>query len=180
MKYFRLLEDMIFMGRWYLGKIQSINNWTLYNDQLPESLDISLVQDGLEIDLTYTEIYVVPIVSSRLRMLLAEVKNIRFVPVQPLGKECNFEYFVMIVDEVIDCIDEEKSHFEKFQTDDPIRPDMAGQYGAFFDMKIDEKKTNKSDIFRIKNFDMATIVSKNVVNALNSKELIGLEFKPVN
>lgn len=180
MKYFRLLEDMSLMDRWYLGKIQAINNWTLYSDQLPELLSISLVKDGSEIDFTYTETYVVPIVSSKLRMLLAEVKNIRFVPVQPLGKECNFEYFVMIVDEIIDCIDEEKSHFEKFQNDDPIRPDMAGQYSAFFDMKIDEKKTNRLDIFRIKNFDMAIIVSENVVNVLNSKELIGLKFKPVN
>ena len=180
MKYYRLLEDMNSADRWYLGKIENINNWITHSDVLPDSLDINLVQDGPEIDFTLTENYVVPIISQRLKEKLMAVSNIRFVSVKPIGKKCIYTYFAMIVEKVVDCIDEEKSKFEKFQNNDPIRPDMAGQYSAFFDMKIDKEKIEGLDIFRIENFEIAIVVSENIVNKLHSYGVRGIRFKLIN
>jgi hypothetical protein len=38
------------------------------------------------------------------------------------------DYFVMIIETQIDCIDEIRSELDRFQENDPVRSDLAGEY----------------------------------------------------
>ena len=182
MKYFRLKDDIYYPQRWHLGSIINIDNWVFHEHHisLPNALNIELIQDGCETDFTFTAAYIVPIVSEKMKDALMDVKNIRFEPVSVLDRQCSSKYFVMITEETIDCIDEKNSVFDKFQVNDPVRPDLAGKYRVFFDMKVDENKISNSDVFRIENYNLAIIFSEKIVTRLKSLHLTGFKFDPVN
>ena len=83
----------------------------------------------------------------------------------------------MIVQNTFDCIDEAQSKFEKFKENDKIQPDKAGEYIAFYSMKINKMKINNEDIFRIKKFEIAIIVSERIANKI--KKLSGVVLTEV-
>ena len=64
--------------------------------------------------------------------------------------------------------DEYRSEFEKFEVDDDVRPDMAGEYRGFFKLAIDEAKAAGHPIFRLHKFDTAIIVDETVKRALDA------------
>lgn len=182
MKYFRLEDDIYYPQRWHLGSISNIDNWIFHGNEihLPELLSVEVIQDGCETDFTFTAAYAVPIVSEKMKNALMDVKNIRFEPVSILNRQCSSKYFVMITEETINCIDEVNSVFDKFQVNDSVRPDLAGKYRVFFDMRVDEKKISNSDIFRIENYNLGIIFSEKIVTRLKNLDLTGFKFEPVN
>ncbi len=107
-------------------------------------------------DYTITEGHA--IVSSTLKKALEFVQGIQFVPV----KIKEDQYFIMVVYETIDCIDEGRSRFEKYAEGDTIRAELIGKYKAFLPMKIDKGKVVGKDIFRPENYEVAIIVSERI------------------
>lgn len=176
MKYYWLKDDINYSGRWFLNKISGLDNWSLYSKvpELTEHLSVLVSRHGNEMDFTLTSSHAVPIVSDRLKAALSNFSGIKFIPVT-LNGYLN-EYFVMIIDDMVDCVDEVRSKYQKFEVNDPVRPDRAGSFRAFFSMVIDADKVIGIDILRVKRFEMAIIVSDNVKIALENSGVTGVEL----
>ncbi|MPV86499.1 imm11 family protein [Ostreibacterium oceani] len=181
MKYFELNDDINFPNRWYLGDISEVDNWEL-STSIPEgtvSLNIEIVRNGEEMDFTFTEAYGVPVVSLKVKEALDGIQGINFIPLQVLGRQCSTKYFVLVTNEIVECVDEANSEFQKFEENDPVRPDKAGEYRAFMKLRLDASKIVGIDIFRLMKFEVAVIVSERVKQRLESVSTTGLDLTAV-
>jgi hypothetical protein len=181
MRYFRLLDDIDFPNRWYLGDLSHDDNWIFtYGKTVSKDwkkLSLEVYQDGDEMDYTLTEGYLVPIVSEDFRSKLTGIKGIEFFPVSIHKKEIKNKYYVMVVTQTAEAVDESKSEFEKFEKDDAVRPDKAGDYRAFVKLVIDPLKAKGKEIFRLKKFDIAIIVSEHLKKKITDDRLGGAIFE---
>ena len=88
-------------------------------------------------------------------------------------------YFVVNVLKVIDCIDEagcrEVQHYD--EGDSP--PEFEGEYRWIYGLRIDPAKTEGAQVFRLKKFKIAFIVSEDVKNALEAVGNLGVSFDRV-
>ena len=85
----------------------------------------------------------------------------------------------MAVPKELECINEEASEFQKFEVSDPVRPDKAGEYRGFFKMVVNPEKCADFNIFRVKGFSIAIVVSEQVKQSLETAGVPGVKFKCV-
>ena len=130
-------------------------------------------------DFTLNEIYSVPIVSNAVKEKLSSIAGLQFLPAKIVGSDSSLPYFVMLVTDLVDCVDEDRSEFEKFAINDPIRPDSAGQYKGFTKLVIDKARVGGRSIFRVKGLDVAIIISADVKHLLDSSSLTGTATQEV-
>ncbi|CAM3204527.1 MULTISPECIES: imm11 family protein [Pseudomonas] len=191
MKYYLLRQDLSISGKWVLGDVRHVDNWNFSNPPLnfmePGRYTLDVRFDGVEIDYSLAGYASVPVLSERARnslIGLSEVDqtyhNVVFEPVDIEGKHVSQNYFLMIIETQIDCVDEESSRFTKFSVNDPVRPDMAGQYRAFYNLAIDESKVGDFHIFRIKKYLGAIVVSEDVKLRFEAAGVVGAVFESVN
>jgi hypothetical protein len=182
-RYFRLTDDVHYPERWHLGEVEGIDNWALVMARAAPDASgehvVKLYEPGREMDFTLNALYSVPIVSDRVRQALAGVPGLRFLPVRIEEAPSSRRFFVMVVDEVLDAVDESRSEFQKFAVDDPIRPDKAGQYKGIYKLVIDEAKAAGHPIFRLRGFLTAIIVDADVERRLQAAGVTGAVFQPV-
>jgi hypothetical protein len=183
MKYYRLLDDINFNGRWYLGEIiDTDDNWQFTIGQKVNELSfdgdlhIDLYKDGKAMDYTTNEAYSVPIVSEQIKLELSSINGLQFIPVKVNGKEVVGSYYVMIVTKKKSCVNEELSEFGKFVENDPIRPDKAGHYSWFTKLIIDPALATGEDIFRIDKAELYLVVSERVKEAMENINATGTKF----
>ncbi|QSQ12363.1 imm11 family protein [Myxococcus landrumensis] len=89
-------------------------------------------------------------------------------------------YFVVNAIKVIDCIHEE--HCEEVQhygADADTFPEYAGEYRWIYGLRIDPAKTEGAQIFRLKKFKNALIVSEEIKTALEHIGNLGVSFERV-
>ena len=176
---------------WYPSAIRHIDNWRFKNPSAEEmepcTYTLDLYQDGKELDYSELSTYGVPIVSSKFKQALVGIpevdepyKHVVFEPVNIAGKEVTQDYFVMIVEAQIDCVDEERSEFRKYEDNDPVRPDRAGDYRTFFSLVVDPLMINGEHIFRLKKRVGALIVSEEVKRRVEAAGVTGASFESVN
>ncbi len=183
MKYYELREDIYYPKRWYLGDILEItDNWELiYGKKTDEKLfikelHIKLYKDGTPMDYTTNEAYSVPIVSERIKKQLGFVNGLQFIQVTIENKKLDLKYFIMVVTNKIDCVNEELSVFGKFMENDPVRPDLAGHYSWFTTLIIDPAKINGADVFRINKSENKLIISERLKRAIETVDVSGIKF----
>lgn len=183
MKYYRLKDDLVYSGRWYLGDILGIDNWELVSGIPPccsdINLEIDIFKDGDEMDITLSEVYGIPIVSEKVRVELLCFPEVIFVPLMLNKEDCQTAYYAMVVKEKIECVDESSSQFQKFETNDPVRPDKAGEYRGFMTLRVNPHYIKGLDIIRIKKFEAAIIISDRVKEKIESIGATGVSFLPV-
>ena len=139
---------------------------------------MSVDRKGIELDYTETDAYSVPIVSKRLANLLSDYSDdIQLIPATVEG--IKKDYHILNVKYKIECLDEKRSQFQKFEKDNEIRPDLEGHYEAVHLLLIDPCKVYRN-IFRIDKYDIVIIVSELVKNRLEKAKLSGLKFKLVS
>lgn len=80
---------------------------------------------------------------------------------------------------IVDCIDYERSVINSFYPHDFANPDKAGKPRGVLRLVIDPERTDRRDIFRVKNWTVATIVSDRLRTALEETWAVGLRFDPV-
>ncbi|WP_420589505.1 imm11 family protein [Bacterioplanoides sp.] len=161
-----------------MGDIAFADNWELALKLDPErEYEIEVCRDGSEMDYTCNEAYGVSVVSKKFKDALSSVADIEFAKVNIIGKKTDSEFYIMAVPKELACINEEASEFQKFEVNDPVRPDKAGEYRGFFKMVVDPMKCEGSNIFRIKGFSIAIVVSDQVKQNLESVGILGAEFK---
>ncbi|WP_335341890.1 imm11 family protein [Stenotrophomonas riyadhensis] len=128
----------------------------------------------------------VAIVSARFRSALEgppEVDglhaNAAMEPVVIEGQRTRGSYFVLIVETCVDCVGESRSEFGRFERDDAVRPDLAGQYRAFAKLALGGGKVGSWHIFRIGGFGAALIVSGEVKSRLEWAGVTDVIFEQV-
>lgn len=149
---------------------------------------IDLRRDGLPTDFSFTmDSGNVPIISEKARSALSGLpeiedpfRNVVIEPIRIENKNVDQDYFVMIIETQLDCVDEEKSEYQKYEKNDPVRPDKAGQYRSFFNLIIDPSKTVNHHIFRLKKHLSSIIVSEEVKRRLEAAGVTGAVFESVN
>lgn len=182
MKYYCLEDDMYFPKRWYLGDVNDdqVDNWAFEINVENVSRDIeyyiSPTLDGNEKDYTISTPYCVLIVSDTIKNALEGFDEVEFLPVVIKNKKVKKDYFIFLIKEHIECVDEEKSKFQKYVENDPVRPDRAGEYSAFFKLIIDPKKANGHHIFRVKKHTGAVIISEEVKRRFEEAGVNGIEL----
>ncbi|PSH60005.1 hypothetical protein CU100_04580 [Phyllobacterium endophyticum] len=133
--------------------------------------------DGSAMDFTIAA-HDVPIVSATLKDALFFVDGLYYYAVAiPEKPSASPHYYAMATDNFIDCFDERKSVFSIFTPDDPVRPDRAGDYHSVIKLIIDPAKAVGHDIFRIKRYPTALIVSERVKITLERGGFTGLDFR---
>ena len=154
MKYFLLRQNVEHPNKWFLGDVRHLDNW-LFRDPPVEYMEpgtytLDVKFDGEETDYTLAGYASVPIVSAKVKEALAGIPEVDepyyHVVIEPMnieGKDVQQNYFVMIIETQLDCVDESKSDFKKYVVNDPVRPDRAGEYSAFFNLVIDPSKTGQ-------------------------------------
>nr|WP_244981843.1 DUF1629 domain-containing protein [Corallococcus exercitus] len=87
-------------------------------------------------------------------------------------------YFVVNAIKALDCIDEERclevQHFPEGSS-----PEFAGEYRWIYGLRIDPSKTEGAQVFRLKKFKTALIVSEDIKNALEGVGNLGVSFERV-
>ena len=96
------------------------------------------------------------------------------------NKEVAENYYVMIIETQLDCVDEERSDWRKFEVDDPVRPDLAGEYRSFLNLVVDPGKIGDQHIFRIRKHLRSIIVSEEVKRRFEDAGVTGAVFDSVN
>lgn len=162
MKYYRIRPDISGCpSRWVLGENQGEDNWWFmdppadFMEPMKYKLGVSIC--GEEVDYSLAGYAGVPVVSDRVRGALAGVpevdepyKLVVLAPVAIEGRDVAQNYFVMIVETKVDCIDIARSEFERFAVDDPVRRDLAGQFSVFTRLTLDPARIGAAHIFRLK------------------------------
>lgn len=184
MKYYRLNNDFKFPGRWVLGDINIRDNWLFsspvsVNLRSYRKLKVELYRPGIAMDYSSTALYGVSIISTAMTECLSDfMDDIQLIPIMVPGTPAG-AYNVLIINNAIDCVDEKRSTFDKFQPGNKIRPDKVGEYNLIYKLKIDTGKVDRH-IFLLDKYDVFMIVSEKVKKALTKKKLTGLDFELVS
>lgn len=180
MNYYRLSDDINFMNRWNLGDVAFSDNWELAQQLNPERMyEIEVYRDGSEMDYTCNEAFGVNVVSKKFKEALSGIIGIEFAKASIIGSTKDSEFYIMSVSHEVDCVDEEISDYQKFEVNDPVRPDKAGDYRGFLKMVVNPEKCTGFEIFRVKGFSIAIVVSELVKKKLESAGVTGVQFKCV-
>ena len=91
-----------------------------------------------------------------------------------VGKLPNFN--VLILSNEVDCLDESKSDFTKFD-ENSSRPNLAGHYRDIYTAVLDKGKCAGYSIFRIKGFIPYIIVSEIIRDAFIANHIRGVTFQ---
>ncbi|WP_440784717.1 hypothetical protein ACTACU_01135 [Pseudomonas syringae] len=134
MKYYLLREDTSLSNRWYLGDIKHCNNWFFTDPPAeymePCTYEVETQSYGIALDFSLAGYASVPILSEKAKKSLVGIsdfdepfRNVVLEHAKIAGHQDGF--YVMIVETQLDCIDETRSIFEKYESDDPVRPDRS-------------------------------------------------------
>ncbi len=179
MKYYRLNDNVEYKGRWFLGNVEGVKSvWdffntskVIYNDPLKVAID----HFGLPLDFTFAAFDTL-IVNEKTKVLFKE-EDVFFYPIL-LGDLVAEKYYVMQIRNKLDCVDEEKSTFDKWEEGNDIRPDKAGEYMTIYNLKL-KKQHYSNEIFRVKDYGVAIIVSGTLKESLEQNKISGVLFKEV-
>lgn len=167
--------------------VDSTDNWNFIDPTVGEmepcTYPINLHRDGIKTDFNFTmDVDSIPILSEKAKNALAGLPEIDkpychvvLEPVEIDNKNVAGNYYVMIIETQIDCIDEEKSRFC-----DSAGLDKTGGPRAFLNLVVDPSKVGDHHIFRLKKSLNSIIVSEEVKRRFEKAGVTGAVFDPVN
>lgn len=88
-------------------------------------------------------------------------------------------YFVVNAIKVVDAIDEARCREVHHYAEDDPAPEFPGEYNWIYGLRIDPAKTEGAQVFRLKKFKTAFIVSEDIKNALEGVGNLGVSFERV-
>jgi hypothetical protein len=150
-----------------------------YLPNRPKKYRATIESGHEEVDFT-TTFYGFCVISDKFVKLL-EKEKISDCLVIPLifNKQLSQPFYLLVDALRYECVDETNSDFQKFLEDDPVRPDLAGRYRAFFKLIIDSSKVDNADFFRLENEDASVIVSQKIKDIYDVNHLTGASFTKV-
>ncbi|PHR59593.1 MAG: hypothetical protein COA44_01235 [Arcobacter sp.] len=151
--------------------IESIMGKKPMFDELPIEIEADIDEDE---KIVYTDILNpgVPLFSDKMKLALDEhgVTNIDYYPVNIIDlqtKELLAQYYLGVVQDIISCIDLDKSEFKE------------GAVGRMVITRfsIDESKTLGLNLFRFHNIPGLIIINEDLKNKLSKLDFKGVSFK---
>lgn len=181
--YFELLDDVTIPGRWHLGEVLADDaseprlraGIPLRHDR---PLRASITRPGLALEFSLTS-FGVPLASAAVSRAVAAAAG---SDVECLAVSIAGQTGLMVLNAVrlIRCIDESRSEFVKWTTDDH-RADLAGQYRQVTRLALDSAKVpSDAHFFRIEGWPVALIVSDRVRAAMEHTGCLGAKFLNVS
>jgi hypothetical protein len=112
---------------------------------------------------------------------LPPYSEVQLIPLRIEGIVTKNQYYLLVIKNDLDCVDRLKSDFDLWEEGNDIRPDKTGQFSAFYNLIVDPGLIEPSgfDIFRLRNYDVCTIISQRLKDKLESTFIKGLKFSPV-
>jgi hypothetical protein len=182
--YFRLLEDMQ-IPRWLFGRIGAadgsyFDRWLFRNGVPVEphtALQAEIVKAGTPVDFGINHhgaLIVSPRTSEVFRHVAPDAIQVFPVRIGATG----VIYDIVNITQCVDCLDFAKSYVERFQPNDPVRPDLAGEISLVINLHVDPERAGGKDLFRLSNYLGAVIISARLKEALEAARITGAAFKP--
>jgi hypothetical protein len=196
MEYYKLTIDLQDHEAWHLGDIargdlSPGDNWRFVqppmipmDNSLRENAEgpykTRLKNSGKPVDYTIAGYAGVPIVKFKVTRCLQGMDGFTAFPVDIEGFAQRDLYHILHFWDVVDCVDEGKSDFAKFAENDPVRPDLAGQYSGFYKLIVDPSRAEGKHIFRLARSLSDIIVSEEVKRRFEDAGVTGAVFESVN
>jgi hypothetical protein len=133
---------------------------------LPEPLVASIIERGSGAELEFGA-FELPIVGRKLGMELERRfgDQVQLLPIEiEHTRELKFVLNALIS---LNCINEERSEFTKWEIGNDMRPDKVGQYRSISSLWISADRCNNKDFIRPWGWRVALIVSDVVVNLVS-------------
>lgn len=185
-QYFQLIDDLSFDGRWFLNSVQDALgrpvNPELFTvcrrlDGIDTPLRIFPRRTGRPLDWTYAD-FDMPVASGPIIEILNDLSSqVQIIPAVVDSHKGVFG-IVNILD-LRDCLDESRSEFIRWRPEDG-RPDRLGQYRQVSTLRVLHERVGHSEIFRIKGWDVAIVVSSNLREQFDHRGITGVTFLPVS
>lgn len=189
MKYYRLMDELNKpKDRWFLKSLNVVDEnkisvWKFLSPaqvKLPntDQLKISIRKEGNPLDFTFADFEVL-VVNEKVAFFLSDVEC-QLIPVEVDSIKNKHVYFIVVLLNSVDCLDEGRSVFEKWQSDDPIRPDLAGNYKGIYKLFVDNNKIKQDNtIFRLGKSDNIIIINEKLKKQFESNGITGVKFKEI-
>ncbi len=204
--YFELNDDLYFEERWYLNRLCDaagiqLDSREFRNGQavdlgppikakswregipVPARPPLKVLLDpkrnGAPLDFTFTNADM-PVVVLKVAEILASIAAQDIQRISVLVESRQEEYEIMNVIRLIDCIDARRSEIQWYTEGNKIRPDKAGEPEMITKLVIDPARVGEHDIFRLKGWKIAIIVSDVVKNAFEKARVSGVMFRQVS
>ena len=173
--------------RWFLKSLNVVDEnkisvWKFISPakvELPDmkKLRISIREEGRPLDFTFADFEVL-IINEKVAYFLND-DECQLIPVEIEGFKSTHSYFVAVLLKSVDCVDESRSAFEKWQIDDPIRPDLAGEYKSIYNLFVSPSRISGNTIFRLGKSENTIIVNENLKKQFEKNAVSGVRFKDV-
>jgi hypothetical protein len=117
-------------------------------------------------------------VEEKLGHALAEnlKSRVQIIPIKVIDTDMRF-VILNLLDE-IECVDEARSEFTKYEPGNQMRPDKVGHYRSVYKLAIDPAKVNGADMFKVKGW-VAVIVSAFAKEVIEKYDPRGCSFSKV-
>jgi hypothetical protein len=186
MRYYKIIDDINIPNKWRLGEVNFKRDGEFWKYvrageifELPDyELNISIRKQGVPINFSMAD-FELFIVDEKTKMMI-DTKDGQFIEVGIGDLKTLTNYYILVIKNEIDCVNEIESTFDKWEVNDPIRPDKAGQYKTFYKLKIDENKIKDCDIFRVEKYNSITIISEKLKDEFLKNNTLGLKFELVS
>ncbi len=185
-RYFRLLDDMEFPGRWSLDgpfdeQVSEIDNWQFSEGRRVELACVprfTLYQAGRAVDFSHAGVGM-HIIHHRVAEVLERlgIEDVQLLPARVEGQ--TEPWFILNILRIIRCIDEARCEEVEYWTPEDGQPDKVGQYFSIHGLKVDPTKIGDADIFRTWGWEVAIIVSERLKEALEREGFTGMRFVEV-
>ncbi|MEP7377911.1 MAG: DUF1629 domain-containing protein [Chitinophagaceae bacterium] len=181
-KYFKIEDDLEADNRWMLGNLNlpeniawddieakslvDIVDWTIEIFVPGDPLDVTVIDFGL---LMATKQFIDLLPSNEIEYNEIKVKNFK----------SHNRYFLISVKNSIDCVDKKKSRYKIWEANNEVRPDLAGQYEYFTQLRVDPKKIYPYSICLVKGYEVVRLISEEIRDKFEMLKLKGIKFSDV-
>jgi|SRR5579859_326454 len=181
MKYYRMCDDLD--DRWAIGHFEfekGDNVWTFTKAGAKPALGYSpkawIREHGRKVNITYGDFEVL-IVDDCAKDCFSSEEAL-FFPIEIADMtDKSKNYYIMHILREVECVDLELSKYDLWEVNNPIRPDKAGQFKTIYKLVVDTGRKIEWNIFRIKRYDVAIVVSETLKEKLEKKSISGVKFK---
>ncbi|MCP3100718.1 hypothetical protein LZ198_17755 [Myxococcus sp. K15C18031901] len=145
----------------------------------PGSIKAQVSHPGTKRAFVFGGVERTPIVSEALANVFRSLArdDVQLFPVTVEGE--SERYFVVNAIKVVDAIDETRCREVHHYDEGGAFPEYAGEYRWIYGLRIDPAKTEGAQVFRLKKFKTALIVSEEVKDALERVGNLGVSFERV-
>lgn len=173
--------------RWFLRSLNVVDDnkisvWKFLSSEKVElkeneKLKIRIRAEGTPLDFTFADFEVL-VVNEKVAPFLSD-SDCQLIPLEIDGIKNRHTYFVAVLLNKVDCLDESRSSFDKWSDNDPVRPDLAGDYKSIYKLFVDASRIGNNSIFRLAKSDNIIIVNEKLKKLFDKNTITGVKFRDV-